>query len=140
MSPTSKRWIIGGLLATGFLAAGYVYLGRESGPTPIVPVVPELSASAQRGAERFAAVCAICHGVNGAGTDQGPPLIHPFYNPGHHNDQSFLSAMSGVRQHHWTFGDMPPQPQISVSDAKSITRFIREVQEANGITFQPHNM
>ena len=53
--------------------------------------------------------CSSCHGLDLTGTDQGPPLLHPFYKPSHHGDKSFYrAALKGVKQHHWNFGDMKP--------------------------------
>ena len=75
-----------------------------------------------------------CHGPNAAGTKLGPPLIHDIYEPGHHSDQAFyLAAATGVRAHHWPYGDMPAQPQVSEAEVGLIIRYIRELQEANGI-------
>ena len=103
--------------------------------------VPELSELAGRGKTAFEANCAACHGVNGAGTDQGPPLVHDIYNPGHHADGAFFfAATRGVRQHHWRFGNMPPQPQVSQGQLAAIVRYVRELQVANGITYRPHQM
>ena len=52
--------------------------------------------------------CSSCHGLQLNGSDQGPPLIHPFYKPSHHGDKSFYrAALQGVKQHHREFGDMP---------------------------------
>lgn len=85
--------------------------------------------------------CAGCHGGQGAGTHKGPPLVHPIYNPGHHSDASFARAVSqGVRQHHWKFGDMPAQPQVTQQQFDAIVRHVRDLQERNGITYQPHTM
>jgi hypothetical protein len=36
-------------------------------------------------------------------------------------------------KHHWTFGDMPSQPQVTLGQAMLIVEFIREVQAANRI-------
>ena len=103
--------------------------------------VPELSNLAARGKVAFESTCATCHGVNGAGTDQGPPLVHDIYNPGHHADGAFfIAATRGVRQHHWRFGNMPPQPQVSQDQLAAIVRYVRELQVANGITYRPHQM
>lgn len=97
-------------------------------------VVPELSLTARRGAGLFATNCAQCHGNSAQGTDQGPPLVHAYYRPGHHADGAFHLAMkNGVRQHHWNFGPMPPQPQMSPSDTDAVIAFVRELQAANGI-------
>jgi mono/diheme cytochrome c family protein len=103
--------------------------------------VPPLSIVAEQGKKLFDASCAQCHGAKGVGTDVGPPLIHSIYNPGHHSDEAFLlAARQGVRQHHWKFGNMPAQPQVTDAQLIDIVRYIREMQAANGITYQPHNM
>jgi mono/diheme cytochrome c family protein len=94
----------------------------------------ELSPTAETGRVAFADNCAGCHGSNGVGTDQGPPLIHIIYEPSHHSDTAFvLAARNGSRAHHWRFGDMPPQPQVSEEEIQTIIQFVREVQRANGI-------
>jgi len=104
-------------------------------------VVPKLSALAARGKSAFDANCASCHGANAAGTDNGPPFVHDIYNPGHHSDRAFyLAARQGVRRHHWPFGDMPPQPQVTDEELTAIVRYVRELQEANGIFYHPHTM
>lgn len=103
-------------------------------------VMPALSAEAQEGERYFNAVCAACHGQNGLGTTQGPPLVHDIYNPGHHADMAFLmAAQNGVRAHHWRFGNMPPQ-QVTRGEVARIVTYIRELQQANGITYRPHSM
>lgn len=100
-----------------------------------------LSAMAAQGKIAFDANCASCHGFNALGTQKGPPFIHDIYNPGHHSDMAFLlAAKRGVRRHHWPFGDMPPQPQVSDQELAAIVRYVRELQEANGITYRPHTM
>ncbi|MCH7555372.1 MAG: cytochrome c [Proteobacteria bacterium] len=104
-------------------------------------VQPRFSALALAGNIAYDKNCASCHGVQGAGSDKGPPLIHDIYNPGHHNDESFFrAARRGVPRHHWNFGDMPPQPQASRQDIAEIIRYIRELQEANGIVWKKHSM
>lgn len=137
-----STWLIIGAAAAGF--AGLTYLAVDPalfGGTSVKVTVPQLSPLAARGGTAFESNCAACHGPNGSGTDQGPPLIHSYYNPGHHADGAFVAAVrNGVPQHHWQFGDMPPQPQVSNSDLAAIIRFIREVQLANGIRYEPHNM
>ena len=63
------------------------------------------------------------------------------YRPGHHGDAAFAMAVrNGVRQHHWRFGNMPPQPQVSDRELKAIVRYVREMQIANGIRYKPHRM
>jgi mono/diheme cytochrome c family protein len=114
-------------------------LGWLGGPVSVR--IPELSAVATTGQKAFDENCASCHGVSGSGTDQGPPLIHDIYNPGHHANSAFYAAANrGVRQHHWRFGNMPPQPQVSDSKIAAIIRYIRELQQANDIAYRPHKM
>ena len=35
---------------------------------------------------------------------------------------------------------MPPQPSVTDDDVAAIVRFIRELQEANGIFYRKHTM
>ncbi|HEX6960052.1 MAG TPA: cytochrome c [Ferrovibrio sp.] len=94
----------------------------------------QFSVPARFGRIAFDKACAACHGDWGSGTDKGPPLIHRIYEPSHHADIAFtLAVQRGARQHHWNFGDMPPQPQVTPEEIRAIIRFVREVQEANGI-------
>ncbi len=93
-----------------------------------------LSETARVGEGLFNNNCLQCHGANALGTKQGPPLIHRFYEPGHHSDASIRSAAAnGVPQHHWSFGDMPPVPDVSPDDVEKIICYLRETQRANGI-------
>ncbi len=115
---------------------------KMSGPAAVVDVkVPALSTIGQKGEKAFAANCAACHGGNASGGTGGPPLVHKIYNPGHHADGAFALALQrGVNQHHWRFGNMPPQPQVSAADTKAIVSYVRELQVANGIGYQQHRM
>lgn len=118
--------------------AAYVVL-RPTPPVddgPLVAVtVPDLDADAQAGALHYNAHCAACHGRNGAGQEGiGPPLVHIIYETSHHADGAFYAAVQlGVRAHHWTFGDMPRQPQVSETEITQIIAYIRALQRANGI-------
>lgn len=99
-----------------------------------VAVPAELSSRAAAGRDLFNETCAACHGANGAGSENGPPFIHKVYEPNHHADVSFLLAVQrGVRAHHWQFGDMPPQPDVTSEDVELIVAYVRELQRANGI-------
>lgn len=115
---------------------------QQSGPSALVEVeVPALSTLARQGAAAFGENCAQCHGRNGGGGPGGPPLVHDIYNAGHHGDAAFRFAMQrGVRQHHWRFGNMPPQPQVGEAQAQAIIRYVRELQMANGIRTRLHRM
>jgi hypothetical protein len=35
---------------------------------------------------------------------------------------------------------MPPLPQVSDEEVAAIVRYVRELQEANGIFYRPHDM
>jgi mono/diheme cytochrome c family protein len=140
-SPYLKFPIGAGLAVAAAALLWFVSTGPEGGAPRKEVTEPALSARASRGKGLFEANCATCHGERGAGTDRGPPLIHEFYNPGHHADAAFFAAAKfGVRQHHWRFGNMPPQPQVREEELAAIVQYVREVQVANGITFRPHRM
>lgn len=142
LSEHLPKILIVGLLIGG---VGVVANNMMSGPSKATIVDVKMPATLSKGAESgsklFAENCAACHGENGSGTDQGPPLIHDIYNPGHHGDFSFLQAVrSGVQSHHWTFGNMPAQEHVTQSQTKRIIQFIREVQVNNGIRYKKHQM
>lgn len=87
-----------------------------------------------RGREIFQANCALCHGDAALGTAQGPPLVHLIYEPNHHADAAFvLAALRGVRAHHWGFGDMPPQPQVSREEVTEVVQYVRWLQRQAGV-------
>jgi len=116
-------------------AAG-MYHG-PAGPSPItgLPKNPKVPFQFGRGMQEFQKKCSVCHGKWAEGTaDKGPPLIHPYYEPSHHDDDSFFrAALSGVQAHHWHFGDMPPVIGVTNQDIKQIVQFIRWWQRENGI-------
>lgn len=100
---------------------------------PATVKVPAFNLTEKRGEAAFNENCASCHGERLVGTDQGPPLLHRVYVPGHHGDAAFYSAAKiGVRQHHWNFGNMPPLPDVSDGTMKSIIAYIRSIQSVNG--------
>lgn len=149
------KWIFG---VTGVVLVGFVAFMIWGGPAervqqlpivdtrmhgidsaaPAMPaeqiIVPTLSSPAVQGQIAFDRNCASCHGTNAAGTDKGPPLIHKIYEPSHHADYAFLrAARGGVQAHHWRFGDMKPVDGVTDMQIEWITRYVREVQRANGI-------
>ncbi len=88
----------------------------------------------EKGAGLFKLNCASCHGLEGVGTDKGPPLVHKIYEPGHHGDMSFyLAVMKGVRAHHWRFGDMPKVEGLREKEVGSIILYVRFLQRRAGI-------
>ncbi len=86
------------------------------------------------GMGKFKQNCSQCHGEWARGTELGPPLIHNYYKPSHHGDNAFYrAAMSGVKAHHWKFGDMPPVEGIKKRDVTRIISFIRWLQQSNNL-------
>lgn len=86
------------------------------------------------GKKLFAANCAACHGADLKGSDKGPSILHKVYEPSHHGDVAFqLAAKTGVRAHHWNFGDMKPIPSVTPDDVAHITAFVRMEQRKVGI-------
>lgn len=135
-----KFGLVGLVLGGLTLAAGHM-AGAASQGRPGKLVVPKFSDLAKTGKAAFDQTCAKCHGKFGVGTDKGPPLLHRVYNPGHHGDAAFYRAVKiGSRQHHWRFGNMPPQPNVTDKQVAAIIRYIRELQRANGIVYRPHRM
>jgi mono/diheme cytochrome c family protein len=91
-------------------------------------------ASSADGAQLFANNCASCHGADLQGTTVGPPLLHEYYVPSHHPDESFMSAIrQGVQAHHWNFGPMAPIPAVNEDEANAIIAYVREQQREAGI-------
>lgn len=82
----------------------------------------------------YGQACALCHGTDLQGTDQGPPFIDAIYRSGHHADAAFLLAVrQGARSHHWGFGDMPPVDGLTDEQVEAIVQFVREQQRQAGI-------
>ena len=137
----SKKLVGIGLLVIAAAATGAYFLsggigGEHSGAaTPVRVVEPaKLSLLEKEGRAVFQKNCRQCHGDQGEGTENGPPLVHGFYRPNHHADGAFfLAVRNGVRAHHWNFGDMPAQPEVSDSDVSKILVYVRRVQIASGI-------
>ena len=123
------------LAALLMLGGASALAAPASGEALAAVTVPPLSGAAAEGAEIFAANCASCHGANAEGrAGEGPPLVHVIYEPGHHADGAFFLAVAqGVRQHHWTFGNMPPVAGVSSDEIARIVAYVRTLQRANGI-------
>ena len=85
------------------------------------------------GAAVYQQYCAECHGVDLRGTDRGPSQLSIIYEPGHHSDYAFRSAISeGAPEHHWWFGDMPPVEGISDDEIEAVIVYVRAEQERLG--------
>jgi cytochrome c len=86
----------------------------------------------------YRASCAACHGADLRGTEFGPSQLSVVYQPGHHSDESYISAMvNGVPAHHWDFGDMAAAPNLSQDDMTRIIAFVRENQRIEGFEAYP---
>lgn len=86
-----------------------------------------------RGAEVYAASCASCHGIDLRGTDKGPSHLSIVYEPNHHSDDAFRSAIAnGAPQHHWGFGNMDPVRGLSDDDVEAVIAYVRFEQERQG--------
>lgn len=141
ISKKVSKYVVVSALALGFGFTVWQLTKPEDKADTASLKVPDLSALALAGKNAFDTNCAACHGTNAAGTDKGPPLVHDIYNPGHHADEAFyLAAQRGVWRHHWRYGDMPPQPQVTREQMVAIVRYVRELQAANGIAYRPHRM
>ncbi|HSP28371.1 MAG TPA: cytochrome c [Ilumatobacteraceae bacterium] len=113
------------LLATSALTLLAASCGDSSDDTSAVPN--------GAGAELYEANCASCHGSDLGGTELGPSQLSIVYEPAHHDDDSFRSAIAnGAGQHHWTFGNMPPIPGLDDAEVDAIISFIRTEQERRG--------
>ena len=129
---STKTTIVG--IVVALVVVGWLIIGPSPDDETIPVIIPTLSADATKGKQVYNKVCKECHGENVGGSKKGPPLIHPYYRPGHHGDGSFRSALAlGVRQHHWKFGQMPPQPRVKADQIQPLIAYIREMQRANGI-------
>ena len=126
--------VIGALVAIGVAGIVWWQSTANSVRQAVQVTMPVLDEVQTAGQKLFAANCASCHGANAGGTEQGPPLIHIYYEPNHHPDAAFHSAAAiGVRQHHWKFGNMSAVKDVKQDEVTEIIAFVRAVQRANGI-------
>ncbi|MDH4361509.1 MAG: cytochrome c [Nitrospirota bacterium] len=110
--------------------------GESSVPAPLAQITgeTELPAEFKEGETKFNAFCSPCHGAQGKGTNQGPPLVHKIYEPNHHADMAFQrAAAQGVKSHHWKFGNMPKIEGVTPDDVTQIIGYIRWLQRQAGI-------
>lgn len=121
----AATWMLGTALAVSLVAA---CSSADSDAAPSEGLV-------ERGAEVYATECASCHGEDLQGTDSGPSHLSVVYEPGHHPDAAFRSAIrNGSPQHHWEFGPMPPVPGLSDDEIEAVIVFVRSEQERQGFT------
>jgi len=117
------------------LALGAALFAMSVFVTPIAQSASsKVPAEFQSGEGKFSSFCARCHGAEGSGTKQGPPLVHKIYEPNHHGDAAFQrAAANGVRAHHWQFGDMPKIEGVKSEDVDQIVKYVRWLQRQAGI-------
>lgn len=141
MKLSLSETLLAAVLVGGLGIAAWQALGGSTSTSTVQVKAPPLSLTASAGKLAFDANCAMCHGNDAGGTDKGPPFVHDIYNPGHHSDASFRYAVrQGVQQHHWHFGNMPALPQVTDQQIAEIVTYVRELQQANGIGYRPHQM
>ena len=101
--------------------------GSDDSGAPVVP------AESSEGAALYESNCASCHGADLRGTDKGPSHLSIVYEPNHHGDDAFRSAIvNGAQQHHWTFGDMEAIPGLDDAQIDAIIDHVRSEQERQG--------
>ncbi len=110
----------------------------QSSSAPSPPILASeakpLPAELEEGEATFNTFCSRCHGPQGRGTNNGPPLVHKIYEPNHHADMAFQQAAArGVRAHHWKFGNMPKIEGVKPEDVTKIIGYIRWLQRQAGI-------
>ena len=137
MQQMAKRIIIG-LSCLFFLGCSENGSNAQSSPVPsptiLASAAKPLPAELEEGEAKFNNFCSRCHGPQGQGTNNGPPLVHKIYEPNHHADMAFQrAAAQGVRAHHWKFGNMPKIEGVVPEDVSQIIGYIRWLQRQAGI-------
>lgn len=101
--------------------------GGSTDPAPAAP------AGSGTGEALYQSNCASCHGADLRGTDKGPSHLSIVYEPNHHGDDAFRSAIvNGTQQHHWNFGDMAAIPGLGDEQIDDIIAYVRSEQERQG--------
>ena len=135
----TSRILIGAAVAVALAAAawamwpGHGHHKKQTAGNPGAMVVTA-PVKGMPGEALFNQKCAVCHGRQAVGSAVGPPLVHRYYEPGHHSDMAFVLAVRrGVRAHHWRFGNMAPVPGLSDADVRAVIDYVRALQRAKGI-------
>ena len=118
-------WLIAYVCFTVVLIA----CGQSDNAPTTVPLV----ADETDGATIYEARCASCHGGDLRGTDEGPTQLSIVYEPNHHSDDSYRSAIrTGAAEHQFNFGDMEPVADITDEQIESVIAYVRAQQELLG--------
>jgi mono/diheme cytochrome c family protein len=118
-------WLIAYVCFTVVLLA----CGQSDSASTTVP----LDVDETDGATIYQARCAACHGDDLRGTDKGPTQLSIVYEPNHHSDDSYRSAIrNGAAEHHFNFGDMEPVADITDEQIESVIAYVRAQQALLG--------
>ncbi len=120
------------ILALGLLLACG---NREVDPETLAALVSRVPVPAEHEGGRllYATRCSACHGTYGAGTEQGPPMLHSIQARAH-SDFAFRRAIAeGVRPHHYQLGTMPPIPELDAEGIDAIVGYVRWMQQTAGL-------
>ncbi len=86
---------------------------------------------AAAGADVYRANCAGCHGAEGEGAAQGPPLVDEMYFEDVFPDAALVDAVrNGARSDAWDFPLMPAMPGLSSADLSDVLAYVRALQAA----------
>jgi mono/diheme cytochrome c family protein len=92
--------------------------------------VPNLA----QGERLYVEHCSLCHGKQGRGTHQGPPLVHEYYKPSRLPDLEFYTVVKkGAQPRHWRYGPMPPAKDLTSNNVVHIIAYVRQEQRRAGI-------
>ncbi len=126
-----------GLMALVASLALVVACEEEADVAPAPPPAASPAATAVPildGQTLFRQTCAVCHGIDLQGTNQGPPFLDRLYHPSHHSDAAFrLAVQRGVIAHHWPFGNMPKIEGLSDAQVEAIIAYVRGQQQQAGL-------
>lgn len=136
----ARRWLISlqlwARVAVGFVLATLVF--TAVGCTSDSTSDRSGDASKRSGAAIYRTKCAACHGSDLRGTNRGPSQFSQVYEPTHHPDESYRSAIAnGVTAHHWNFGDMKPIAGLDDAEIDAVIAYIRSQQAEHGFEQYP---
>jgi len=82
----------------------------------------------------FATNCALCHGPEGRGNDQGPSLRAVRYLPDQLSDAEMAEGIrNGVPEEHFDLGPMPAFPRLDDEEIDAIVEVVRDQQREAGL-------
>jgi thiosulfate dehydrogenase len=112
------------------------FIGEPSPVTSEPAPAAALPADAGRGAEVFAAVCAVCHQANGLGQRMGSQgnargyLFPPLWGPDSFNDSAGMDQyrnIVGFVRRNMPRGVDPQHPQLSLQQAWDVARYVQSM-------------